>query len=84
MRKIVATVGLFLLAIAVAGAQQSGVSDEGGRILGLENAWNHALEAKDTKAMDMILGNAFISVEIDGSVSTRSEFLAGIKCRHRR
>ena len=79
MRKIVATVGLFLLAIAVTGAQQSGVSEEGGRILGLENAWNHALEAKDSKALDMILGRAFISVEIDGSVSTRSEFLAGIK-----
>jgi len=68
-----------MLSAALLGAGQSGMSDEGGRILGLENAWNHALEAKDTKALDMILAPKFISIEIDGSVSTRNGSLASIK-----
>jgi hypothetical protein len=40
---------------------------------------NHALEAKDTKALDMLLANTFVSVDIDGSISSKSEFLASIK-----
>ena len=59
--------------------QQGSMSDEGGRVMALENAWNHALEAKDTKALDMLLANTFVSVDIDGSIASRSEFLASIK-----
>jgi len=58
---------------------QNTASDEGGRVLGLENAWNHAIESKDTKALDMLLASTFIAVEIDGSISSKSEFLASIK-----
>ena len=71
---------LALLAIAAAAfAQQANISDEGGRVLALETAWNHALEAKDTKALDQILANTLVSVDIDGSVASKSEFLASIK-----
>ena len=42
-------------------------------------AWNHALEAKDTKALNMVLASTFVSLDIDGSVTNKSEFLAGIK-----
>ena len=62
-----------------AAGQQGSMSDEGGRVMALENAWNHALEAKDTKALDMLLANTFVSVDIDGSIASRSEFLASIK-----
>jgi len=72
------TVALAAL-LAVPNAAQNSASDEGGRILGLENAWNHAVESKDTKALDMLLANTFVAVEIDGSVSSKSEFLASIK-----
>jgi ketosteroid isomerase-like protein len=68
--------------IAVAGINvfaQSGTSDEGGRVLALETAWGHAIELKDTKALDQMLDSTFVAVEIDGSVSNKSEFLAGIK-----
>jgi hypothetical protein len=34
---------------------------------------------KDVKALNMMLANTFLSVEIDGSVSSKSEFLASIK-----
>ena len=67
-----------LLFVSASGSAQNS-SDEAGRVLGLENAWNHAIEAKDTKALDMLLGSTFIAVEIDGTVSSKSEFLASIK-----
>lgn len=72
------TAVLFLFASS-GGSSQNTASDEGGRILGLENAWGHAIEAKDTKALDMLLAATFVAVEIDGSMESKSEFLAGIK-----
>jgi ketosteroid isomerase-like protein len=75
----------FLLAAAlliftsISGSAQNSAGDEAGRVLGLENAWNHAIEAKDTKALDMLLANTFTAVEIDGSLSSKGEFLASIK-----
>src|SRR5258707_12634356 len=79
VRRTFAVGGLMLLGIALAVAQQKNIDDEGGRVLAFENAWNHALEAKDAKALDMILANTFVSIDIDGSVSSKSEFLASIK-----
>ena len=79
MRKSFQAVVILLLAAGLTAAQQRSMSDEGGRVMALENAWNHALEAKDTKALDMLLANTFVSVDIDGSVSSKSEFLASIK-----
>src|ERR1700757_3256929 len=46
-----------------------------GRVLALEKAWNHALEEKDTKALDMLLASSMISVDIDGSVQNKANFL---------
>jgi ketosteroid isomerase-like protein len=54
-------------------------SDEAGRIQALELAWNHALEAKDAAALDMLLANTMVSVDIDGSMVSKSEFLASVK-----
>jgi ketosteroid isomerase-like protein len=71
--------GVALAMGALAAAQQKSLDDEGGRVLAFENAWNHALEGKDTKALDMILANTFVAIDIDGSVSSKSEFLASIK-----
>ena len=79
MRRIFVAAGILLLGVALAVAQQKSNDDEGGRILALENAWNHALEAKDTKALDMLLANTFVSIDIDGSISSKGEFLASIK-----
>ena len=72
-------VGLLILSATLTAARQSDSGDDAGKVLALENAWNHALEAKDTKALGMILANTFVSIEIDGSISSKSEFLAGIK-----
>jgi ketosteroid isomerase-like protein len=70
---------MLLAAAVLPASQQSGLSDEGGRVLALETAWNHALESKDVKALEMVLANTFVSVDIDGSVASKSEFLASIK-----
>jgi ketosteroid isomerase-like protein len=71
---------LLLLTAAFAWAHQtSSNEDEGGRVLALEKVWNHALEQKDAKALEMLLANTMVSVDIDGSVQSKSEFLASIK-----
>jgi ketosteroid isomerase-like protein len=67
------------LLVGLAVAQQSADSDEGGRVLALEKVWNHALEQKDVKALDMLLANTMVSVDIDGSMQSKGEFLASIK-----
>lgn len=79
MRKTVLAVALLVASVPLIGAGQNPVGDDGGWILGLEKAWNHALEEKNAKALDMILADTFVSVEIDGSIYTKSEFLASIK-----
>ena len=48
-------------------------------MLALDNSWNRALGTKDTEALDLLLTDTFISVDIDGSTQTKSEFLASIK-----
>ena len=79
MKRTISVGSVLLLGVAMTLAQQSNISDEGGRVLALEKAWNHALEEKDTKALDMLLANTMVSVDIDGSIQTKSEFLASIK-----
>jgi ketosteroid isomerase-like protein len=72
--------GLLLsLGMAVSFTQQGGMSDDAGRVLALETAWNHAIEAKDAKAIEMILADSMVAVESDGSLSTKTDYLAGIK-----
>jgi ketosteroid isomerase-like protein len=80
MKKIIPLAAVLLIVnVALYARGQKGANDEAGRIQALELAWNHALESKDSKALDMLLGNNMVSVDIDGSVSNKSEFLASIK-----
>ena len=75
---------LFCVALLVAGATlashgQNPEKDEVGHIQALEIAWNHALEAKDASALNMLLADTLVSVDIDGSIMNKREFLASIK-----
>ena len=79
MRKTCLGVAILLFGVILTAAQQNSMSDEGGRVLALENAWNRALEAKDVQALNTLLANTFLSVEIDGSVTSKTEFLASIQ-----
>jgi len=49
------------------------------KVLGLEKAWNQAYKAGDIKALSAILDNSLVLVEDDGSLKTKSEFLASVK-----
>lgn len=83
MGKVILSGALLLLAVASgtsqAAAQQSSPSDEGDHIMALENLWNHALESKDTTALGRLLANTFLSVDVDGSVASKGQFLASVK-----
>jgi ketosteroid isomerase-like protein len=74
---------ILIVAIALAGsvcfAQTSSEPDEGARVLALDNSWNRALETNDAKALDLLLAESFVSVDIDGSIQTKREFLAGLR-----
>src|SRR4029077_11233902 len=79
MKPTIIAGGLLLLAVGISLAQQSNVSDEGGRVLALETAWNHALENKNAKALDMLPANSMVVWGVDGNVCNKSYFLASIK-----
>jgi ketosteroid isomerase-like protein len=49
------------------------------QVIALEKAWNQAYKAGDTKALSAILDNSLVLVEDDGSLKTKSEFLASVK-----
>jgi len=76
--KILLAAGLLVAAAAISVWGQNS-SDEAGRIQALELAWNHALESKDANALDMLLANSMVSVDIDGSMVNKKEFLASVK-----
>src|SRR5712671_6362801 len=81
-RIIIFAAGMVLLLgveMKMAWARQAGRSDEGGHVLALDNSWNRALETKDTRALDLLLADTFVSVDIDGSMETKHQFLTGIK-----
>lgn len=69
---------LLLLSSLAISAPQSRRSDEGAHVLALDNSWNRALETKDTKALDLLLADTFVSVDIDGSKQSKAEFLSSI------
>jgi ketosteroid isomerase-like protein len=49
------------------------------QVIALEKAWNQAYKAGDIKALDAILDNSLVLVEDDGSLKTKSQFLASVK-----
>ena len=78
MKLLLILATLLSLSVSMA-AQSSSQSDEGAHVLALDNSWNRALETNDTKALDMLLADSFVSIDIDGSIQTKREFLASLK-----
>jgi ketosteroid isomerase-like protein len=68
-----------IFSVTYATAQNSSASDEGPHVLALDNSWNRALETNDTKALDLLLSDNFVSIDIDGSMQSKREFLASLK-----
>jgi ketosteroid isomerase-like protein len=72
---------LFLLAFVILphGRSQNTASGDEGRILALENAWNHAEQSKDVAALDQLLAPELVYIDYDGSLMNKGEFLASVK-----
>ena len=72
---------LALFFLVTATQAQESATDDSGRILSLETIWNQAELQQDTPAIEHLLAENFIYVDIDGSLQNKTEFLAGIKNR---
>lgn len=77
--KLIVVLAFTLSISAGVSCAQTSDSDEGARVLALDNSWNRALETADTKALDLLLADNFVSIDIDGSMQTKREFLASLK-----
>ena len=71
-------VWLFVTVVVAAG-QDASDSATKSKIAALEGAWNQAYKSGDAKALDAILDNGIVLVNDDGSVQTKTEFLASVK-----
>jgi ketosteroid isomerase-like protein len=52
------------------------------KIVALEKAWNQAYKFRDKKALVEILHDSMIVIDDDGSLQSRSVFLAGVDAAH--
>lgn len=79
MKRVVILVCALCFIVGLAAAQSGPQSEDGARVLALDNSWNRALETNDTKALDLLLADSFVSIDIDGSIQTKREFLVSLK-----
>src|SRR5579859_7474835 len=70
---------LLVATVAWAPAQTDTDAATQSKIIALEQLWNQAYKAGDTKALDSILDNGIVLVNDDGSVQTKNEFLASVR-----
>jgi ketosteroid isomerase-like protein len=61
------------------GQSNSGLGSDSARVLALETLWNQAEVAKDASALDHLLADDFIYVDIDGSLQNKAQFLDSIQ-----
>ncbi len=74
--KTMATLFL-LLAVSAIAAGQNGDADKS-KIIALENMWNLAEQQKDVKALGQLVGDNLVSIDYDGSIQNREQFLASV------
>ena len=72
---------VLLVCTAAVGAQAQADADAAtqSKIVALEQLWNQAYKSGDTKALNSILDDGIVLVNDDGSVQSKSEFLASVK-----
>ena len=72
--------GMLLVGIlGVATQAQEAKDADGTRVMTLETLWNDAEVHRDIKALDQLLADKFIYVDIDGSLKNKLEFLDSVK-----
>lgn len=78
---LLSTCLFLLLCLTAGGHSQASDSDDASRIMSLETIWNEAELHQDVRAVDHVLAEKFVYVDIDGTRQTKSEFLETIKTR---
>ena len=81
MMKTRVAVCLLWLAGFLADAQNPDASAHGNKslLIALENGWNQAQLHHDSKALEELVADSFISTDNDGTFMTKSQFLADNK-----
>lgn len=69
--------GLFVIAGFLARGQDTSRSEHGDRtlLIALENSWNQAQLHHDSKALDGLVADTFISTDNDGGFQNKAQFL---------
>jgi len=70
---LVGAMALFVL------AQDNNDAGTQSKIIALEKAWNQAYKLGDRKALDTLLDDQIVLINDDGSVQTKTQFLASVK-----
>src|ERR1700678_98892 len=76
---VVLSIFVLLCGMSVFSFAQDDDSTARAQLLWLEKAWNQTYKSGDIKALSTILDNSLVLVEDDGSLKTKSEFLASVK-----
>jgi hypothetical protein len=79
--KLKIQLSLALLSLMAATQAQDSATDDSGRILSLETIWNQAELQQDTPAIEHLLAEKFVNVDVDGSLQNKTQFLESIKNR---
>jgi hypothetical protein len=81
MMKTGFVLGLLLLAGSLAGPQNTNTSAHENEtlLIALEDGWNQAQLHHDSKALDGLVADTFISTDNDGVLMTKAQFLADNK-----
>jgi len=71
----------WLVALAIlAGSARAGPRDSAESIiLALEIAWNRAVQQRDGRAVEPLLGNELIYIDYDGTVMNKGQYMASVK-----
>jgi ketosteroid isomerase-like protein len=70
---------LALASLGHAGAQRTKDDSQQSKLLVMEHLWNEAQVNRDARALDSMIGTAFVNTEYDGEVSDKAKFLADIR-----
>jgi ketosteroid isomerase-like protein len=69
---------VLILVAPVVAQQKTDTAASESKIIALEKAWNQAYKLRDKKALTVILHDSMILINDDGSLQSRSVFLAGV------
>jgi len=70
---------LVLVSVGQVTAQKAKEDSQQTKLLVMEHLWNEAQVNRDARALDFMIGTAFVNTEYDGEVSDKTKFLADIR-----